>query len=156
MRILAIACLILSFAAPALAHDYKAGALVIDHPWTRAMPPGAKVGGGFMTITNTGAAADRLVGVRSPRAERGEVHEMTMTDGVMKMRALAHGLEIPAGQTVELKPGGYHVMFMGVAAPFVEDERIPAVLVFETAGEVAVEFAAAGVGETQGHQGHGD
>jgi hypothetical protein len=71
---------------------------------------------------------------------------MTMQDGVMKMRELEFGLEIPAGGAVELKPGGYHVMFMGVEDGFKEGERVPAVLVFEKAGEVPIEFVVGPVG----------
>lgn len=147
MRILALAALALSLVAgSALADDYKAGPLTVANPWTRAMPPGSKVGGGFMVITNSGDTADRLVGISSPRADHGEVHEMTMDGGVMKMRHLPEGIEIAPGATVELKPGSYHVMFMGVAEGFAEGEAIPAVLVFEKAGEVEVEFPAAPVG----------
>jgi len=132
--------------APAGAAEYTAGTITVADPWTRAMPPGAKVGGGFMIITNSGDSADRLVGISSPRADRGEVHEMTMADGVMKMRHLADGIEIAPGATVELKPGGYHVMFMGVAEGFGEGETVPAVLVFDKAGEVPVDFVAGAVG----------
>lgn len=148
MRIAILAAtLAMTMSSAALAHDYKIGSIEIDHPWTRAMPPGAKVGGGFMVITNAGSEPDRLVGLSSPRAARGEVHEMTMQEGVMKMRELQDGLEIAPGATVELKPGGYHVMFMEVTEGFKEGEDIPATLVFEKAGEVEVEFKAAGVGE---------
>jgi copper(I)-binding protein len=133
-------------AGPALSAEYTAGTITVTEPWTRAMPPGAKVGGGFMVITNSGDTADRLLEVKSPRADHGEVHEMAMDNGVMKMRELADGLEIPAGGSVELKPGGYHVMLMGVSEGFEEGETIPAVLVFETAGEVEIAFPAAPVG----------
>ncbi len=91
---------------------FKAGALTIEAPWARATPGGAQVAGGFMKITNTGSEPDRLVGGTVPFAGRFEVHEMTMDGGVMKMRELSKGLEIKPGETVELKPGGYHVMFM--------------------------------------------
>lgn len=147
MRILTVAFMALALSTGlALAHDYTVGTLVIDHPWSRAMPPGAEIGGGFMTIVNSGGEADRLVSVSSPRATRGEVHETTMHDGVMRMRELEGGLEIAPGATVELKPGGYHVMFMGVSEGFTEGERVPAVLHFEKAGEVPVEFAVGPVG----------
>jgi len=147
MRLIATTAIALSlFTAPALAHDYTAGPLKIDHPWTREMPPGSKVGGGFMVITNSGDETDTLVELKTERADHGEVHEMSMDNGVMKMRELENGLEIPAGETVELKPGGYHVMFMGVAEGFKEGESVPAVLVFEKAGEVPVEFTVGPVG----------
>lgn len=150
MRIAILAAtLAMTMSSAALAHDYKLGSIEIDHPWTRAMPPGAKVGGGFMVITNTGSEPDRLIGITSSRATRGEVHEMTMHEGVMKMRELQDGLAIAPGETVELKPGGYHVMFMDVTEGFKEGEDVPATLVFEKAGEIEVTFKAAGVGEKQ-------
>lgn len=147
MRIMFAAVLALVVAAgAAIAHDYTAGSLTITHPWTRAMPPGSDVGGGFLTITNSGDTADKLVGVKTPRAKMGQVHEMAIDNGVMKMRELGSGLEIAPGATVELKPGAYHVMFMGVADGFKEGEMVPAVLVFEKAGEVPVEFKVGPVG----------
>lgn len=147
MRIIAATCLALSlFAAPAVAGDYTSGSLTIENPWTRAMPPGAKVGGGFMVITNSGDTADTLVALKTPRADRGEIHEMTMAEGVMKMRELEAGLEVPAGGSVELKPGSYHVMFMGVTDGFKEGETIEGTLVFQNAGEVPIAFTVGPVG----------
>lgn len=151
---------LLAFTAPALAHDYKAGTLKIDHPWTRATPGGAKVGGGFMKITNTGTETDRLVGASADIAKTLEIHEMKMEGNVMKMRALEKGLEIKPGETVELKPGGYHVMFIDLAAPLKEGEKIKGELVFEKAGKVEVEFkiesrASAGGADHDAHAGHG-
>jgi copper(I)-binding protein len=115
--LVAMAALSLSLGGTALAHDYKVGALVIDHPWSRATPGGAKVGGGYLTVENKGAASDRLVAATAPAiAGRTEIHEMAVTDGVMTMRPLADGIAIPAGGKVEFKPGGYHVMFMALSA----------------------------------------
>ena len=102
-------------ATAAGAHDYKLGPLVIDHPWSRATPKGAPVAGGYLKITNTGTTPDRLTGGSAEIAKRFEIHEMRMDGGVMKMRELTKGLEIPAGATVELKPGSYHVMMMGLS-----------------------------------------
>lgn len=151
---------LLAFASPALAHDYKAGALKIDHPWARATPGGAKVGGGFMKITNTGTEPDRLVGGSTEIAKILEVHEMKMEGTVMRMRALEKGLEIRPGETVELKPGSYHVMFIDLAAPLKEGEKVKGELVFEKAGKVAVEYKIENRGSTGGsghdaHHGHG-
>jgi hypothetical protein len=115
MRLFATACIALSLiAGSALAGDITAGSLKIENPWTREMPPGSKVGGGFLIITNSGDEADTLLSLTTPRADRGEVHEMSMNEGVMKMRELKDGLGIPAGGKVELKPGGYHVMLARV------------------------------------------
>ena len=138
--LLAAAALALS-AAAAFAHDFKAGTLDIHHPASRATLPGQPVGGGFMTITNTGAEADRLVSVAAPSvSDDVQIHEMAVTDGVMTMRPLPNGLEIPAGTKVELKSGGFHLMFMAIKKPFKEGESIPATLTFEKAGSVDVTF----------------
>jgi len=134
---------------PALAHDYKLGALHIVHPWTRATPPTAQAGGGFLVITNTGTAADRLVAARSAAASRTEIHEMKMDGNIMRMRELEKGLEIPPGATVTLKPGGYHVMFMGLKEPLKQDTHVPVTLVFEKAGSIDVEFMVAPLGTSE-------
>ncbi|WP_324132649.1 copper chaperone PCu(A)C [Bosea sp. (in: a-proteobacteria)] len=158
--LVAIAALSLSLGGTALAHDYKVGALVIDHPWSRATPGGAKVGGGYLTVENKGAASDRLVAATAPAiAGRTEIHEMAVTNGVMTMRPLADGIAIPAGGKVEFKPGGYHVMFMELKQPLRQGERFKGTLTFEKAGSVEVEFAveavgARGGGHGSGHGGH--
>jgi copper(I)-binding protein len=133
-------------AIPALAHDYKLGAIEINHPWTRATPPTAQAGGGFLVLTNTGTTPDRLVDVKSPAADKAEIHEMKMDGNVMRMRELDKGLEIPPGATVELKPGGFHIMFMGLKAPFAKDTKVPLTLVFEKAGSIDVELPVAAMG----------
>lgn len=139
--------------APA-ARRYTAGTLVIEAPWTRATPPGARVAGGYLKITNTGREPDRIVGGSLVGAERVEIHEMAMTDGVMRMRQLSQGLEIKPGETVELKPGGYHVMFMGLGSPIAMGAPLRGTLVFEKAGTVSVEFDVAPIGAA-GARGHG-
>ena len=141
-----IATAIAAFALPAFAHDYKVGSLEIDNPWTRATPPSAQSGGGFLTITNKGTTPDRLVAVRTTASNKAEIHEMRMDGNVMRMRELEKGLEIPPGATVELKPGSYHLMFMELKAPFAKDAKIPATLVFEKAGSVDVELSVAAMG----------
>lgn len=157
---LAALALSLSLGGTAFAHDYKAGALRIDHPWSRATPGGAKVGGGYLVIENTGATADRLVSVSAPSiAGRSEIHEMAVSNGVMTMRPLDDGIAIPAGGKVEFKPGGYHVMFMELKQPLKQDERIKSVLTFEKAGPVEVEFKIEAVGARSStdhgaHKGH--
>ena len=133
----AIAAAVL-FATPAFAHDDATaiGSLEISASFARATLPNAPVGGGFMTIENHGEAADRLVSVTSPMAGDVQIHEMAMEGDVMRMRAVPDGLELPAGETVELKPGGYHLMFMGLKGAFVEGETVPVTLTFEHAGSV--------------------
>ncbi len=114
----------------------KVGALEISGGAVRAMLPGAKVAGGGFTVRNDGGEADRLIAVESPAAGRVELHEMTMENDVMKMRKLDDGIAIPAGETVELKSGGLHLMFMDVATPFGEGQTVPLTLTFEKAGKV--------------------
>jgi copper(I)-binding protein len=141
-----------ALAAPASAHDYKIGSLHIVHPWARATPKGATVGGGYMKITNSGSAPDRLISGSTPVAERFEVHEMSMDNGVMRMRMLKDGLEIKPGETVELKPGSLHVMMVNLKQPIQEGQRFKGTLVFEKAGTVEVEYAIEPVGGSpKGH-----
>ena len=146
----------------AQAHDYALGDIKIEHPWSRATPGGTKVAGGFMKITNNGKVTDRLIGGTFIAAGQFEVHETQMKDNVMRMRRLEKGLEIPPGATVELRPGSYHVMFIGLQSGLKEGERIKGTLVFEKAGKVEVEYkiealgsnpagAKAGAGHHSGH-----
>lgn len=132
---------VLSFAQAAASHEFQLGDLTIDHPWARATLPGAKVAAGYLTIKNAGTSPDRLLAATAEIAGKGEVHEMAVKDGVMTMRPLATGLEIPPGGEVKLEPGSYHIMFMELKAPAVEGTKIPGTLTFEQAGTVAVEFA---------------
>lgn len=138
-------------AATAHARDYKAGSLDIADPWSRATPKGASVAAGYMKITNTGAAPDRLISGSSDAAPTFEVHEMTMDNGVARMRPVKGGLEIKPGETVELKPGSFHVMFVGLKKPLSTGDHIKATLVFEKAGTVNVEYDVRAMGAEPGH-----
>ncbi len=142
--------------APAAAHEYKLGELEIDHPWSRETPAGAKVAGGYLTLTNHGKDADRLIAVASGISEKGEIHEMAVNDGVMTMRQLPNGLEVPPGGKVELKPGSYHLMFMGLKGQPKKGEKFTATLTFEKAGTVDVEFAVDAMGGEPQHHGSDD
>ena len=124
----------------------SAGQLLIDQAWTRATPGGAKVGAGYMSIINHGDAADRLIAVKSDIAERVEIHTMTMQGGVMRMRQLEDGLVLAPKSITELKPGGYHVMFIGLKKPITKGEEIKVQLTFEKAGAVDLTLAAAAIG----------
>jgi periplasmic copper chaperone A len=135
----------------AYAGDYRVGSLDIAGPWSRATPKGAAVAAGYMKITNTGTTSDRLIGGSSDIAPKFEVHEMSMDNGVMKMRPLKDGIEIKPGQSVELKPGSFHVMFVGLKNPLKEGDHIKATLVFEKAGKVDVELDVTGMGGQRGH-----
>ncbi len=138
-----------AFATPAFAHDYKVGSLEISHPWTRATAPTAKAGGGYLVIENKGTTPDRLIAAQSNASQKVEIHEMKMDGNVMRMRELAGGLEIPAGGSVMLKPGGYHIMFMELNAPLAKGNKVPVTLVFEKAGKVNVDFAVQDMGSTE-------
>lgn len=132
---------------------YRLGDLVITSPWARATPGGAKVGGGFLKITNNGSEADRLTGGSASFAGRVEVHEMAVTDGIMRMRELEKGLEIRPGQTIELKPGGFHVMFMDLMQPLKQGEGVKVTLVFAKAGKLDVAFKVGGIADKGGDEG---
>ena len=116
----------------------EAGDLRLTKVFTVESPQGAANAGGFVTIENTGDSDDRLISASSDASERMEIHTMTMDGDVMRMRELPDGIEIPAGETIELLPGGLHVMFMNVDAPFATGEDVTVTLVFEQAGEVEV------------------
>jgi len=133
------------------AHDYKLGSLEIEHPFARATPPNAPVSGGYMTIRNTGEEADRLISGEASFADRVEIHEMKMDGEVMKMRQLADGLEIPAGGEIVLKPGGYHIMFIGIDSQFKDGESRNVKLTFEKAGSIDVDFKVQDMRAKQGH-----
>lgn len=119
---------------------FTAGDLTITGGYTRAMLPKAQVSGGYLTIENKGQGADRLLGGSTEAARTVQVHQMRMDGDVMKMREVEGGLEIPAGGTVTLAPGGnaYHLMFMGVGTPFEAGQCLQLTLKFEKAGDVPV------------------
>lgn len=132
-------------AGPVLAQGYTAGALKIAHPWSRATPNGAKVAGGYLSVTNTGTEPDTLTGASLDAAGRAEVHRMSMEGGVMKMAPVEGGLVIKPGETVTLKPGGYHLMFLDLRAGLKQGEMAEGALIFEKAGRVPVAFTVEGI-----------
>ena len=143
-----IALALVSIAA--IAADFQLKSLDIKQPFARATPPGAKAAGVFMTIENKGKEADRLVSASSPAAGIVEIHEMKMDGGMMQMREVK-GLDVKAGATVELKPGGYHVMLMDLKAPLKQGESVPVTLKFEKAGSVEVRAAIEAMGAAHTH-----
>ncbi len=177
-RIAALAASTLLLAGPALAPAASASTLVaaaatgahgaaqvvtignleISGGFSRATLPNAPVGGGYVTITNKGSEADRLVGAASPVAGVTQIHEMKMEGDLMKMNEVPDGVEIPPGATVTLKPGGLHIMFMQLTGPLVEGTSIPLTLTFEKAGSVEVQLSVespAAKGPAEDHSAHG-
>jgi copper(I)-binding protein len=127
--------------APTAAHD-----VAVSQAWSRSSPKGAKVAAGYIAIENHGTATDRLLSASSAVAAKVEIHRMSMQDGIMTMRPVEDGLAIPPDQTVTLAPGGDHIMFVGLNAPFEEGQRIPVALRFERAGRIDVDFEVGPVG----------
>ena len=152
-KIAIAAALAALLAAPVRADDVKAGDLVITQAWSRATPSGAKVAGGYLTVENKGAAADRLIGGSGDVAGRVEIHEMAVDNGVMKMRPLDKGLDIAPGKTVKLAPGGYHLMLMDLKSQLKQGDKVPVTLQFEKAGKVTLSLDVQGVG-AQAPAGH--
>ena len=134
--------LTLILAAPLAAHDYRAGALRIEHPVIRVASPVSKTGAGYLTITNTGKTPDRLLSVTTSAAARSDLHGTVQRGNVMQMRAQVGGVPVPAGARISFAPGSLHVMFIGLKAPLPAGRRIKARLTFEKAGSVDVEFKA--------------
>ena len=144
---LVTALALFALAAASNAWAQKAGELEIDHPWTRATPPGASVGGGYATVRNSGGSADKLVGASSPAADHVELHVMSMDNGVMRMREVK-SFDVPARGELTLKPGGNHLMFLGLKQPFKAGEKVPVKLRFEKAGEVQVQLEVGSMGQS--------
>lgn len=140
----------------ALAHEFKVGEIEIIHPWSRATPDGAKVAAGYLKLKNDGVEPDRLVSATGEIAGKTEIHEMAVdADGVMTMRPVPGGLEVPAGGEVELKPGSFHIMFMDLKQGAKEGVNFKGTLTFEKAGTVEVEFAVDKMGGETDQHSHG-
>jgi periplasmic copper chaperone A len=145
--ILGFAALLALAAIPARAQEFKAGDITIEKPWSRATPKGADAAIGFCIIRNRGASADKLVGATADFAAAATIHEMTAENGVMRMRDLPAGLDIPPNNSVILSPKGYHLMFTGLKRQLKKGETVKADLTFEHAGSVSVTFDVGGVGD---------
>ena len=112
--------------------------IIVDGAYARASSPAAKVGASFMVISNTGGEDDRLIAAATDAADRVELHTHVMTDGVAKMMEVEEGFPVEAGGEVLLQRGGFHVMMMGLTAPFVQGEMITLTLTFEKAGDMTI------------------
>lgn len=127
---------------PWAAHAAKRpkSSLRILHPYSFPTPAPGVVAVGFLCIDNTGASGDRLLSVSSPAVEHIEIHQMSMSGGVMKMRAQPDGIAVPAHTTVEFEPGGYHLMLFGPSAALKEGDQVPITLKFARAGAMQTEL----------------
>ncbi len=124
----------------AMAGDYQVGNIKLDDLWVRASVPGQVNGAGYLEIDNKGSVEDKLIAVESAASKRIELHTIINENGVAKMREVQGGIPIsPKGKT-NLKPGGYHVMFIQLNGPFKVGEKVDAVMKFEKAGVVNVQF----------------
>lgn len=157
---------LLLLAAPAVAHEgmmhdgcapdqtFTTGGITVSGAFTRAMLDAAKVGAGYMSIANAGPEADRVVGAKSELTPRVELHNMSVKDGMMSMSHVEGGIEVPAGGSVDLAPGGLHVMFIGPNQQFQEGECVELTLTFEKAGELPVQLVVGPVGADAAPEGH--
>lgn len=138
-----------------LAQDFEVGSLRVEQPWARATPGRAPNGAVYLTVTNQGATADRLVRASSPAAKHAGLHSHSMEGGVMKMRPVA-AIEVAPGSPTVFAPGGLHIMLMGLTAPLKEGERFPVTLTFERAGSLEIEVTVEKLGAMQpSHGTHG-
>src|SRR6185503_10713086 len=142
-KIMLIAAALTAFvsSSPAAAHD-----IAVRQAWSRATPKAAKVAGGYLTIENRGVQPDRLLSASSGAAAKVEIHQMSMQDGIMTMRPREDGLAIAPEATVTLEPGGDHIMFIGLTAPFEEGQRVPVTLNFQRSGKIETSFEVGSVG----------
>lgn len=152
-RTIAAAALCAAVATPLAAAAARVGAITISVPWARETAPGQANGGGFLTIANTGKTDDRLLGASSPVAREVQLHSMEMDGSVMRMRQVTGGIAVPARQTIMLKPGSFHLMFIGLKQPLKRGEAVPVTLRFERAGTIKVRLAVQSVGAMEA--GHG-
>ena len=148
---------VFALGSSAVAHTYTVGEIEIGHPSTRATAPSARTGAGYMTLTNIGTEADRLLAAEGEIAERIEIHQTVVTDGVARMQEQTEGLALEPGTTVVLEPGGLHLMMLGLTGPLNEGDDVPLTLTFEQAGEIEIELAveARGTGG-DAHEHHDD
>lgn len=154
MKTLFIALIAFLGIAPAQAHDFTSGSIYLDHPMIQEAPPNAPVLGGYVTVQNTGTEDDRLLGIESPAVAKVELHQSVVTDGIARMQPL-DGLLVPAGQIVWLGDNGTHAMFVDPDRRYVEGDEVPATLVFEKAGRIAVTFMVEKTTKAEMAPGHG-
>jgi copper(I)-binding protein len=135
-----------NMACRAAAADYDVGSIHISQPWSRATPKGASSGAGYMTLTNRGSAPDKVSCVSDDASAQCQIHSMTMDGGVMKMRPVEDGLEIKPGESVTLKPGGNHMMFLSLKHPLEQGQTVKVRLKFDHAGTIELDYPVLAIG----------
>lgn len=150
-RLFALALAAMLLAQPVHAHEYKVGDLEIERPWAR--PSAAKNGAAYMSIVAKGKSDDRLTSAASPVAEKVELHTRVMEGDIMRMRPV-DAIDVKPGQPAELKPGGLHVMLIGLKQPLQDGKSFPLTLTFQKAGTVTVEVSVSKQGAAPTHGGH--
>ena len=144
----------LAFAHDGVIHDgcptgqtFSAGGITVSGAFTRATPKGATAAGSYFAVVNAGATADTLLGATSEAAADIGVHQMKMNGEVMEMSPVEGGLDVPAGGSVQLAPGGYHLMLTGMEQPFAEGACVEMTLHFAVAGDLPVQLNIGGMGQ---------
>jgi copper(I)-binding protein len=132
-----VAVALLALSAAVSGHEFKIGGISIGHPYARPTGPSQSTGGGYLTLTSKGTP-DRLVSASATISESVQLHSMRLEGDVMRMREIG-SVEMPADTRVEMKPGGLHLMFVGLKAPLKVGQSFPLKLKFEKAGEVTVD-----------------
>jgi copper(I)-binding protein len=150
LRAAAFAIVALALAGAAGAHEYTVGTITVFHPWAAATPPGATTGAAYMKIVNKGKKTLRLVKMSTEVADKVEVHSMSMTNGIMRMRPLKAPLKIKPGATLELNHEGLHLMLIGLKKPLVEEEMVSFKLQFAGGKTMDVELYIEPIGATAG------
>jgi len=135
--------LVAVISAPVIAHEQSAGQLELKHLWVKQVP-GARNGAMFVEITNQGNTDDRLIAVRTDMAKKAQLHTQVIEDGIARMRRV-EGIDIPAGGTVRLEPGGMHIMLLGIQGMQMDGAMVPVTLVFEGAGDISLTAAIEGM-----------
>ncbi|MGH6670497.1 MAG: copper chaperone PCu(A)C [Xanthobacteraceae bacterium] len=147
---LAMMAILAAVAPAAFAQGGGTSTIAVEQPWARATPTGATTGAVYMTLANKTKDADRLTAASSDVASKVQIHKMSVVNGIMKMRQLVNGLAIPAGGSVTLKPGGYHVMLVGLKKQLIAGQTLPLTLIFAKAGKISITVPIKGIGASQG------
>ena len=156
MRFVLTVVALLLLSQPAPAHEFTIGDITVTHPFSRATPPTARTGAGYLVLTNNGSEPDRLVAVETAVAESVEFHQTVVKDGMATMTPVSNGFEIPPGGKVVIGDDGLHIMLVGLKQPLREGETIDATLIFEKAGRSDVYFEVEALGQpVNQHQGSG-